>query len=141
MGGSFPFLTIGIYLGCGVLALVVGFGAIKRPDFNIVPRRRRFRQVVVPGMIVPEVVEFLRRPVRGYQLYQVDVDRGLVVWAEGPSYFSLGAFYPLYVDPTHQGVMVTCAIEPRVPLLDPFTVPRLRRLQRTVIAMVGGTAV
>lgn len=141
MVGEKLIITIATYAGCGVLALLIGFGILKRPDFAIVPRRRRFRQVAAPGLLVSEVAELLRQPPRGFDLYQYDPDRGLVVWMEGPGLATLGGFFPLYLDPSHQGVTVTCAVEPRVPLLDPMAGHRLHRVTRLVLAATGGSVI
>ncbi|MCF4164387.1 hypothetical protein L2U69_01840 [Zavarzinia compransoris] len=141
MGSENILITIATYAGCVVLVLLVGFGILKRPDFAIVPRRRRFRQVGVAGLVVSEVAELLRHPPRSYDLYQFDPDRGLVVWMEGPGLLTIGGFFPLYLDPSHQGVTVTCAVEPRVPLLDPMAGRRLRRVCRQVMSMTGGAMI
>ncbi|PWR23583.1 hypothetical protein [Zavarzinia compransoris] len=132
------YLKIAGYAAAGLFALTLLYGFLKQPDFNIVPRRKRFRQVAVPGLIVAEVMEGLRHPPRQYQIYQYDADRGLIVYSDGPGLFSLGAFYPIYVDPSQMGVLITLAIEPRTPIVGPWATQRLRRLQRVVIQLVGG---
>lgn len=138
MNGVFTHLNWLGYAVAGVFAVLLLYGTLKQPDFIVVPRRRRARRVIVPGMIVSEAVEVLRRPPRGYSLYQLDADHGIVAWEQGPTLFTLGAFYPLYVDPTNQGIVITCAIEPRTPIVGFAARRRLGRLQRQVIALVGG---
>ncbi|MFZ2871206.1 hypothetical protein [Zavarzinia sp.] len=138
MSGGIPYLGLLGYVAAGVVAVLLLYGTLKQPDFVAVPRRRRFRQVVVPGMIVSEAVEFLRRPPRGFSLYQVDADHGIVVWEQGPTLFSLGAFYPFYIDPNHQGILITCAIEARTPIIGIAARRRLGRVQRQVIGLLGG---
>lgn len=135
------YLKIAGYAAAGLLAVILLYGFLKQPDFNIAPRRKRVRYIVVPGMIVSEVMEGLRRPPRQYQIYQYDPDRGLMVYSDGPTFFSLGAFYPIYVDPSQQGVLLTLSIEPRTPIIGPWANRRLRRLQRVVIQLVGGTPI
>lgn len=138
MKGLLSPMTLAGYVLAGLFALVLLYGALKQPDFALIPRRRRSRQVVVPGLIVSEAVNALRRPPRGYSLYQVDADHGIVVWEQGPSLFCLGAFYPFYIDPTSQGIAITCAVEPRTPLIGFAAQRRLARLMRHVVGLVGG---
>jgi len=129
------------YTALGIVVVILVYGFLKQPDFLTVPRRPRYREVIVPGMIVSEVIEILRKPPRGFSLYQLDPAHGLVVYLEGPGLISLGCYYPLYVDPSTQGVLITCGIEPRTPLYGPPVRRRLVRMQRTVAQMLNGVAV
>lgn len=129
-------------VGLIVLAVVAAaaiWGAARRPDFVRLPRRRRFRRVIAPGLTVAAAISRLRRLGRPYRLYQVDEARGVIVLAEGQA--PLGNFYPLYVDPTVQGVQVQCGLEPRIPIPGLTGARRLAAIQRAVAHALDGMAV
>jgi hypothetical protein len=124
-----------------IAALVLFWGFARRPDFIRLPRSRRFRRVIAPGLTVAVAVGRLRRLGRPYQLYQVDEARGVLVVMDGPTLISLGNFYPLYIDPTVQGVQVQCSVVPKIPIPGLTGARRLATIQRAVAHALDGIAI